>query len=87
MKPILRDWLAELDRQDLLRHIHRQVSPINELAAVGKKLEPAYGAIFEQVEGSDIPVVTVIVTSRRSPGHSTGIIQPELTARWTCALS
>ena len=87
MKPILRDWLAELDRQDLLRHIHRQVSPINELAAVGKKLEPAYGAIFEQVEGSDIPVVTGLVTSRDSIAHSMGMTYPELMDRFTYALN
>ena len=87
MKPILRDWLAELDRQDLLRHIHRQVSPINELAAVGKKLEPAYGTIFEQVEGSDIPVVTGLVTSRDSIAHSMGMTYPELMDRFTYALN
>lgn len=87
MKPILRDWLAELDRQGLLKHIHKQVSPINELAAVGKKLEPAYGALFENVEGGDIPVVTGLVTSRDSIAHSMGMTYPELMERFTHALN
>lgn len=86
MKPILRDWLAELDRQGLLKHIHRQVSPIHELAAVGKKLEPAYGALFEAVEGSAFPVVTGLVTSRDSIAHSMGMTYPELMERYTHAL-
>lgn len=86
MKPNLRDWLAELDRQGLLKHIRRQVSPIHELAAVGKKLEPAYGALFEAVEGSDIPVVTGLVTSRDSIAHSMGMTYPELMERYTQAL-
>ena len=87
MKPILRDWLAELDRQGLLKHIRKQVSPINELAAVGKKLEPAYGALFENVEGGDIPVVTGLVTSRDSIAHSMGMTYPELMERFTHALN
>ena len=87
MKPILRDWLAELDRQGLLKHICKQVSPINELAAVGKKLEPAYGALFENVEGGDIPVVTGLVTSRDSIAHSMGMTYPELMERFTHALN
>lgn len=87
MKPILRDWLAELDRQGLLKHIHKQVSPINELAAVGKKLEPTYGALFENVEGGDIPVVTGLVTSRESIAHSMGMTYPELMERFTQALN
>lgn len=87
MKPILRDWLTELDRQGLLKHIHKSVSPINELAAVGKKLEPAYGALFENVEGSDMSVVTGLVTSRDSIAHSLGMTYPELMERFTRALS
>lgn len=87
MKPILRDWLAELDRQGLLKHIRKQVSPINELAAVGKKLEPAYGALFENVEGGDIPVVTGLVTSRDSIAHSMGMTYPQLMERFTHALN
>lgn len=87
MKPILRDWLAELERQNLLKHIHKQVSPINELAAVGKKLEPACGALFEKVEGSDIPVVTGLVTSRDSIAHSMDMTYPELMERFNYALN
>lgn len=87
MKPILRDWLAELDRQGKLKHICKTVSPINELAAVGKKLEPAYGAVFEHVEGAEIPVMTGLVTSRESIAHSMGMTYEQLMERFSEALS
>lgn len=86
MKPILREHLAELDRQGLMKRIRRQVSPIHELAAVGKKLEPQYGAFFERVEGSDIPVVTGLVTTRDAVARSMGMTYPELMERFTRAL-
>ena len=86
MKPILRDWLDELDRQGLMKHIHKTVSPLHELAAVGKKLEPQYGAFFESVKGSKMPVVTGLVTSRESIAHSMGFTYPELVKRYTQAL-
>jgi 2,5-furandicarboxylate decarboxylase 1 len=87
MKPILRDWLAELEQQGKLKRIHRSVSPINELAAVGKKLEPACGALFEHVEGSTMPVLTGIVTSRDSIAQSMGMTYEELMERFTFALN
>lgn len=87
MKPILRDWLKELESQGTLKRIHKTVSPINELAAVGKKLEPAHGALFEHVEGSEMPVITGIVTSRDSIAHSMGMSYQQLMERFTQALS
>jgi len=87
MKPVLRDWLAEQDEKGLLKHIKREVDPINELAAVGKKLEPQYGAIFENVKGSTMPVVTGVVTSRESIARSLGMSYPELMERYKHALN
>ena len=78
MKPILRDWLKELESQGTLKKIHKTVSPIHELAAVGKKLEPDCGALFEHVEGSDMPVLTGIVTSREAIARSMGLTYPQL---------
>jgi len=87
MKPILRNWLAELDRQGLLKHIQKTVSPIHELAGVGKKLEPQYGAMFEHVEGSDMPVVTGLVTTREAIAGSMGMTYAELMNQYTAALT
>lgn len=87
MKPVLRDWLAEQDQKGLLKHIKREVNPLNELAAVGKKLEPQYGAVFERVKGSTMPVITGIVTSRESIARSLGLSYPELMDRYKEALA
>ena len=87
MKPILRDWLKELESQGTLKKIHKTVSPIHELAAVGKKLEPDCGALFEHVEGSDMPVLTGIVTSREAIARSMGLTYPQLMEQFTEALS
>ena len=87
MKPILRDWLKELESQGTLKKIHKTVSPIHELAAVGKKLEPDCGALFEHVEGSDMPVLTGIVTSREAIARSMGLTYPQLMEKFTEALS
>ena len=87
MKPVLRDWLAEADRLGLLKHIHKEVDPAHELAAVGKKLEPRFGAVFEHVKGSTMPVVTGLVTSREAIAHSLGMTYAELVERYTAALN
>ena len=87
MKPDLRKWIAEMDRQGMMKHIFREVSPIHELAAVGKKLEPEYGAFFEYVEGSKIPVVTGLMTSRDRMAMSMGISYEELLQRFNKALA
>ena len=81
MKPDLRNWLSEMDRQGIMKHISREVSPINELAAVGKKLEPEYGAFFEHVEGSTMPVVTGLMTSRDRMAMSLGMPYEEQIGR------
>ena len=87
MKPDLRNWLSEMDRQGIMKHISREVSPINELAAVGKKLEPEYGAFFEHVEGSTMPVVTGLMTSRDRMAMSLGMPYEELLSRFSKALA
>lgn len=78
MKPVLRQWIAEMERRDLLKHVKREVDPIHELAAVGKRLEPRYGGFFEHVKGSDIPVITGVMTSRESMAASVDMTYDEL---------
>jgi 2,5-furandicarboxylate decarboxylase 1 len=87
VKPILREWLEEAERTDLIKRIHVPVSPIHELAAVGKKLEPRYGALFEHVKGSEFPVVTGLTTTREAMARSMGMTYPELRERFSDALN
>ena len=87
MKPILRKWLAEMEQCGMMKRISKEVNPIHELAAVGKKLEPQYGAFFENVAGSSIPVVAGVVTSRDAMAQSMGISYEELLKRFNHALN
>lgn len=87
MKPILRDWIAEMEQAGIIKRIHKEVSPVHELAAVGKKLEPQYGAFFEHVTGSSMPVVTGLVTTRDAIARSMNMTYPELMERFNRALT
>lgn len=87
MKPILREWLAEMESGGLMKRISREVDPIHELAAVGKKLEPQYGAFFEHIQGSEIPVVTGLMTSRETMAASMHMSYEELLRRFNDALT
>ena len=86
MKPVLRDWIREMDEKGMLRRISREVDPVSELAAVGKRLEPGSGAYFEKVRGSDIPVITGLATSRERMAASLGLSFEELLERFGQAL-
>ena len=87
MKPILRDWIAEMEQTGIIKKIHKEVNPVHELAAVGKKLEPQYGAFFEHVTGSAMPVVTGLVTTRDAIARSMKMTYPELMERFNRALT
>ncbi len=87
MKPILRSWLQELEAEGKLKRIKKAVDPAFKLACVGKKLEPRYGAFFETVTGSSMPVVTGIATSRESMAKSLGLTYDQLTERFSAAIS
>ena len=87
MKPILREWLTEAEARGLMKRVRREVSPIHELAAVGKLLEPQYGAFFERVAGSAIPVVTGLAASREAMAQSIGLSVRELPDRFNDALT
>lgn len=87
MKPILREWLSQMEEDGTLKRISKQVDPINELAAIGKKLEPDYGAYFENVKGSTMPVVTGLSHTREGMAKSLGMTYPELRERFSQALN
>jgi len=87
MKPILREWISQMEQEGTIKRIRKEVSPIHELAAVGKKLEPQHGALFEHVTGSKIPVVTGLVTNRENIARSMGMSYAELMDRFNRALT
>ena len=87
MKPVLRDWLQHAVGKDLIKVIDREVDPLDELAGVGKKLEPAHGAFFRHVKGSSMPVVTGVMTSRDEMAESMGFTYPELLTHFQEALN
>jgi hypothetical protein len=60
----MRQWLAVLAEEKLLRVVSRQVSLQHELAAVGKKADGRWAVQFDHPEDFDIPVVTGIAGSR-----------------------
>jgi len=87
MKPVLRDWLSTMEKEGMLKHVTQQVSTEYELAAVGKKLEHDYCVMFENVEGSDIPVVTGLTPNRESMAKSMNMTYPELLEKFNEALN
>lgn len=60
----MRDYLAVLEQQNLLRRVHREVDHNWEVACLAKWMYQAlpvdqrFGLFFQNVKGSDIPVVT-----------------------------
>lgn len=71
----------------MMKRISKEVDPIHELAGVGKKLEPQYGAFFEHVRGSKMPVVTGLTTSREAMAKSMHMSYEELLQRFNDALN
>lgn len=86
MKPVLRDWIDEAVSEGLIKTVKKQVDPVDELAAVGKKLEPAYGAMFTDVKGSPFPVVTGLVRSRQEMARALHMTYDELLGRFQHAM-
>jgi len=60
----MRQWLAVLAEEKLLKVVSRQVSLQYELAALGKKADGRWAVRFNHPEDFDIPVVTGIAGSR-----------------------
>ncbi len=87
MKPVLRTWLETMEKENLIKRIKKPVDPVFELARVGKKLEPQYGAYFENVTGHSIPVVTGLATSRQTMARSLNLTYPKLKEKFNAALN
>ena len=64
MNMTLRDWLEILRQEGNLSTVSREVDPVFELSAVGKKLDGKSAVLFKKVKGYDMPVVTGLAGSR-----------------------
>lgn len=87
MKPVLREWLKTMEEKGLMKRIRKEVDLNYELACVGKKLEPQFGAYFEKVKGHTIPVVTGLTCTRDIMAMSMGMTYAELKEKFNAALN
>ena len=72
----MRQWLAVLAEEKLLKVVSRKVSLQYELAAVGKKADGRWAVRFNHPEDFDIPVVTGIAGSRALIAKAMGVAVP-----------
>lgn len=89
----LRDFLAALEQQGLLRRVREEVDPEWEIGALVKWAfqalpEPErFGLIFDKVKGSDFPVATgALGASTRAYAMALGVEPAEINAKWDEAL-
>jgi UbiD family decarboxylase len=75
-----RDLLNLLERQGLLRHVARPVDPAIELTTVLRKMQrgPNLALQFDQVRGTDMPVVANVLGRREAIAYSLGVAPEEL---------
>ena len=82
-----RDLLRALEEQGLLRHVARPVDPKLELTTVLRKMQlgPNLALQFDQVRGSDMPVVANVLSRREAVAAALGVapgeVLPTLVAR------
>lgn len=69
----LRQWLAELDKAEILKYVNKEVDLSYELAAVGKKADGRYAIQFNKPGDSAVPVVTGITGSRELLARAMGV--------------
>jgi len=76
----MRDYLAALEQQDLLKRITRQTDGSWEIACLAKwmyqalPVERRFGLMFQNVKGSNIPVITgALGAHRAASSHTFGI--------------
>ncbi len=89
----MRDFLAALERRGKLRRIARRVDPSWEPACLAKWMfqalpdEERFGLFFENVAGSDIPLVTAALgASTETYAAALQAAPDEINAKWVRAL-
>lgn len=80
----LRQWLALLDEEGLLKQVNKKVDLRYELAAVGKKATP-YTVQFNRPGDYAIPVVTGIAGSRKLLARAMGVSTGEVATHFAQA--
>jgi len=79
-----REYLTALEKRGEVRRVRTEVDPRFEIGAICRKLFAEQGptAIFENVKGSDWPVVTNPFTSRSRVAFALGISEKDLLSFW-----
>src|SRR5665648_509331 len=83
----LRNWIEIMRNEKVLKTVTREVSTDYEIAAIGKKLDPDYGVLFNNVKGYDVSVITGLAGTRERMARSLNLTVEELTERFNNALS
>ncbi|SHI55371.1 2,5-furandicarboxylate decarboxylase 1 [Dethiosulfatibacter aminovorans DSM 17477] len=83
----LRNWIEVMKKEKVLKTVSKEVSTEFEIAAIGKKLEPDYGVMFNNVKGYDVPVITGLAGTREKMASSLSLTVEELMERFNNALS
>jgi 2,5-furandicarboxylate decarboxylase 1 len=80
----LREYLTALEKTEQLSRVKKKVSPIYELPAVIERTISRQGPalLFENVEGSDIPLVGNLFTTREMIAFALGWQEKDLLHRW-----
>src|SRR3990172_6031750 len=80
----LREFIEVLEKNNQLKRVSKRVSPRYELAAICRKLIATEGpaVLFENVEGSTIPVVSNILADRAKIALALECREEELLKTW-----
>lgn len=81
----MRDYLARLDARGDILHVHREVDPHHELAAVTQAVSQRIGKpiLFHKVKGTSFPVLTSIYGTRPLIAEVIGIDPKDFCRKWT----
>jgi UbiD family decarboxylase len=85
----MRDYLARLDARGDILHVHREVDPRHELAAVTQAVSRRIGKpiLFHKVKGTSFPVLTSIYGSRELIAGVLGIDPKDFCRKWSSLAS
>lgn len=90
----IREFVAVLEQQGMLRRVKEEVDPEWEIGCMVKWVfqglpeDARFGLSFDRVKGSDIPVVTgALGASTRAYSIALGVEPDEINAKWCDALS
>lgn len=79
------ELLEYLHENDKIIHVKEPVDPEYELTAVAKKIYDTYGkaSYFENVTGSEYPVVSYVLSDRKTVADSLNMLQEKTTHQWS----